>query len=103
MDRFSELSRDHNPIHKTTHPQAERCVHGAFLNAVVSGIIGTKMPGPGTIVLSQEFSFPSKCVVDEEIDMCVKLIENRKIIKVSYTFRQCDKVVFDGTAKLIRK
>lgn len=102
VDRFSEISGDHNPIHKATHPAEKRCVHGAFLNALVSGIIGTKLPGPGCVVLSQEFQFPAKCVVDKEIEMCVRLVEERKIIKVDFTIKQCDNVVFEGTARLIK-
>lgn len=102
VDRFSEVSGDHNPIHKSGHPADRRCIHGAFLNAIISGIIGTKMPGPGCVVLSQEFTFPSKCVVDEEIKMCIRLVEQRKIMKVEYTCKQCDKVVFEGTARLIK-
>lgn len=103
VDRFAEVSGDHNPIHKASHrPIEQRCVHGALLNALVSGIIGTKMPGPGCMVLSQQFSFPAKCVVDKEIELLVKLIENRKIMKVSYSIVQCDNVVFEGTAKLIK-
>lgn len=102
VDRFAEISGDHNPIHKSTHPMDRRCIHGAYLNAIISGIIGTKMPGPGCIVLSQEFTFPTKCVVDKEIEMCVRLIERRKIMKVEYTCTQSDKVVFEGTAKLIK-
>lgn len=102
VDRFADVSGDHNPIHKATHPIEHRCVHGALLNALVSGIIGTRMPGPGCIVLSQQFAFPAKCVVDKEIELLVQLIESRKILKVAYSVTQCDKVVFEGTAKLIK-
>lgn len=102
VDRFAEISGDHNPIHKATSSSDKRCIHGAFLNAIVSGIIGTKLPGPGSIVLSQEFKFPTKCVVDQEIEICVRLVENRKILKVVYEFKQYDEIVFAGTAKLIK-
>lgn len=102
VDCFADISGDHNPIHKSTHPVEQRCVHGALLNALVSGIIGTKMPGPGTVVVSQTFTFPAKCVVDQEIELNVRLIENRKIMKVAYSVTQSNIVVFEGTAKLIR-
>lgn len=101
VDRFAEISGDHNTIHKATHPIEKRCIHGALLNALVSGIIGTKLPGPGCIVISQEFKFPNKCTVDKEIEMLVRLVEDRKIMKVAFIFKQSDSVVFEGTAKLI--
>lgn len=71
------------------------------MNGLVSGVIGTYMPGPGTIVVSQSFSFPHKCVVDKEIEINVEVIERRKIIKVAYECRQDEKIVFTGTARLI--
>lgn len=97
---FSELTGDHNPIHKTTH-NPEAIVHGAYLNGIVAGIIGTKFPGPGTIVVEQNFSFPNKCICEKPIDFHIQLTEARKILKVSYECSQNDKIVFRGNAKLI--
>lgn len=76
-------------------------VHGAFLNGIVAGLIGTRLPGPGTIVLSQNFSFPSKCSTDEPIEITIELTDVRKIIKIIYECRQSDNVVFQGDAKLM--
>lgn len=100
VDHFSEVSGDHNPIHKTGSPQP--IVHGAFLNSIVSGIIGTQFPGPGTMVLSQQFTFPNKCYPDEPIDIVIELLEARKIMKVRYEITQSDNVVFHGTANLLK-
>lgn len=100
LDTFSTLSGDHNPIHKENLAH-KPLVHGAFLNAIVAGVIGTKLPGPGTIVVSQTFSFPSKCFVDLPIDVTVELSEIRKIIKVKFKCCQSDNVVMDGEARLI--
>lgn len=101
VDRFAELTGDHNPIHKSTHPEAKRLVHGALLNGLVSGVVATKLPGPGTIIISQAFSFPHKCVVNKNIEIVIYLIENRKIMNISYECTQDGLVVFKGTAKLI--
>lgn len=101
VDRFAEVSGDTNYIHSTECPPEKRCVHGAFLNAIVSGIIGTKLPGPGSIVLQQDFAFPNKCVCDVEIVISVRLIENRHIKKIAYECKQNDKSVFTGTANIV--
>lgn len=100
LDRFSDVTSDHNPIHKPAEHH-KPLVHGAFLNGIVAGLIGTRMPGPGTIVISQNFSFPTKCVTDVPIDILVELIDVRKIVKVRYECKQFDKVVFEGQAKLL--
>lgn len=101
VDKFAAISGDNNFVHTLQCPSEQRCIHGALLNGLVSGVIGTKLPGPGSIVVAQKFSFPNKCVVDEEITITVKLIENRKIKKVQYECKQCGNTVFIGSADLI--
>lgn len=103
LDQFSTLTADYNPIHSTDTPVNERKVHGALLNAIVAGIIGTQIPGPGTIVLSQQFRFPNACRVDKDVNITVRLINERKIALVEYECRQEDEIVFIGEAKLLIK
>ncbi|CAO1417443.1 unnamed protein product, partial [Diamesa tonsa] len=83
LDVFSELTGDYNPIHKTSN-NSEAIVHGAYLNGIVAGIIGTKFPGPGSIVVEQNFSFPNKCLCEKPINFHIELTEARKILKVTY-------------------
>lgn len=103
VDAFAKLTGDTNYIHSNECPPERRCVHGAFLNAIVAGIIGTKMPGAGSIVLKQELVFPQKCVCDEEITITVRILENRHIKKIAYECRQKGLPVFTGTANIIVK
>lgn len=100
---FAKLTGDTNYIHSNECPPERRCVHGAFLNAIVAGIIGTKMPGAGSIVLLQEFVFPQKCVCDEEITITVRMLEDRHIKKIAYECRQKGLPVFTGTANIVVK
>ncbi|KAF5302709.1 hypothetical protein FQR65_LT08451 [Abscondita terminalis] len=101
VNNFSKLSGDNNPIHFKSKEEYG-VVHGALLNGLVSGVIGTKLPGPGTLVLSQTLHFPNKCFCNENIAITVKLIEFRKIIKVEFECKNEDtnKVVLYGDAKL---
>nr|CAD7440313.1 unnamed protein product [Timema bartmani] len=48
-------------------------VHGALLNGLVSGVIGTKLPGPGTKVLSQSLEYPNSCYADEEVSITIEI------------------------------
>lgn len=61
---FTELTNDTNPIHQDP---VNGIVHGAFLNGLVSGVIGTKLPGSGTIVVEQHLKFPKPCYVNNEV------------------------------------
>lgn len=101
LDAFSKITGDHNPIHKRSPDNQKPMVHGAFLNSIVAGLIGTRLPGPGTMVLSQNFSFPAKCFADEPVEILIELLDVRKIIKVSYECKQGGNVVFQGDARLM--
>lgn len=99
LDSFSKLTGDFNPIHQQ---QARNSfVHGAFLNGMVAGLFGSKLPGAGTIVISQTFKFPSKCSINNPILIKIEILEVRKLIKARYECTQAEKVVFEGEAKLI--
>jgi acyl dehydratase len=105
---FGALCGDDNPVHSSGVPAGDGrrvLVHGAFLNSLVSGVIGSKLPGPGAIVVGQNLRFPRPCLVDEEVTIEVEVKEVRKIVEV--TFRCVvnsdseSKVVMEGNAKLI--
>lgn len=101
IKEFSELSGDFNPVHFDSEHQ-KPVVHGALLNSIVSGVIGTKLPGPGTLVVAQTLHFPNKCYVDETVRVEVKLLEKRKILKVEFTCRvDNNKIVLYGDARLV--
>ena len=104
LAKFTELSGDDNPIHAVNGPE-RALVHGALLNSLVSRVIGTELPGPGSVVVAQTLNFPNKCYVDEEVEVTVEMVENRKIVTVKF---RCEvpergKVVLWGDAKLIIK
>lgn len=98
---FAELTGDYNPIHVES---ARNIAHGALLNGLVSGIIGTKLPGPGTIVIEQNLTFPKPCYAGDTVEVTVKIVSIRKIVMCTYMcIANGDKVVMEGEAKLMRK
>jgi len=103
IENFAKISGDTNPVHFQSDSQQRAVVHGAFLNGLVSGVIGTKLPGPGTLVISQNLNFPNKCFGGESVKITVKLVENRKIIKVDFVceVEEQKKVVLHGDARLV--
>ncbi|XP_032592837.1 uncharacterized protein LOC6564056 [Drosophila grimshawi] len=103
LETFAQFTGDYNYIHSTDIPIDERRVHGALLNAVVAGIIGTKLPGPGTVVLEQNFKFLKPCRIETDTVVTVRLLQARKISTVEYECRQHDDVVFAGNAKLLTR
>lgn len=60
--RYAEISGDTNPVHvdeeyaRTTR-FGRRVAHGMLTAGFISTVLGTKMPGPGTIYLGQSLRF----------------------------------------------
>lgn len=98
---FAQLTNDFNPIHINS---TKNIVHGALLNGLISGVLGTKLPGPGTIVAEQFLKFPHPCYVGDTVEIKVQIISVRKIVKCAYTIiANGDRIVLKGEAKLIIK
>ncbi|SPP84536.1 blast:Armadillo repeat-containing protein 7 [Drosophila guanche] len=103
LEQFAQFTGDHNYIHTLELPVEERRVHGALLNAVVAGILGTTLPGPGTVVLEQSFKFLKPCRIETDTVVTVRLLQSRKISTAEYDCRQNDEIVFAGNAKLLTR
>jgi 3-hydroxybutyryl-CoA dehydratase len=62
IDSFAAVSGDTNPVHldeayARTTPFQTRIAHGMLSGAFISAVLGTKLPGPGAIYLSQALKF----------------------------------------------
>lgn len=96
---FAELTNDYNPIHINS---SKNIVHGAFLNGLLSGILGTKLPGPGTVVVEQIIRYPKPCYVGDTVEISVLITAVRKIVKCKYTcIANSERIVMEGEAKLV--
>jgi acyl dehydratase len=59
---FAEISGDRNPIHLSEHfaartPFKSRIAHGLYTASLISAVLGTRLPGPGAVYLSQTLKF----------------------------------------------
>ncbi|CAB0008482.1 unnamed protein product [Nesidiocoris tenuis] len=100
VESFAKLSGDFNPIHFT---DKKPIVHGALLNSFLSGVIGTKLPGPGTILSSQNFRYPNPCYAEDIIVIQVSVERLRKITTCEYRIsrKSDDATLMEGSAKVI--
>ena len=63
MVGFAEVTGDRNPIHLSEHfaaktPFGTRIAHGLYTASLISAVLGTRLPGPGAIYISQTLEFP---------------------------------------------
>lgn len=96
---FAKLSGDYNPIHIDS---SKNVVHGAFLNGLLSGVIGMKLPGPGTVIVEQIIKYLAPCYAGDTVETTVEIISVRKVIKCKYIIiANAERIVLKGEAKLI--
>jgi len=66
---FAQLTGDRNPIHLSEHFAAKtqfgkRIAHGLYTASLISAVLGTRLPGPGAVYISQTLNFraPDPCI-----------------------------------------
>lgn len=99
INDFARLSGDTNDIHSGDRP----LVHGVYLAGLVSGVIGTKLPGKGSVLVSKSLRFPNACYAGDHVKIEVEIQSIRKLIKCGFWCSVGDKVVMEGTANVINK
>jgi len=88
---FAKLSTDNNPIH-LDHEYAKTSifkqviVHGSLVASLFSAILANKLPGVGTIYLSQSLNYKAPCFLGDIVEASVEII-NIRSDKPIYTLR----------------
>jgi 3-hydroxybutyryl-CoA dehydratase len=99
---FAGVSGDTNPIH--LHEGFAKTTHGMLSGSFISTVIGTKLPGPGAIYVSQTMNFMAPVLIGDTITAfatitAIDAAKRRVTLKT-----QClngDKVVIDGEAVVL--
>lgn len=106
---FAGITGDLNPLHVDAIEAADsvfgrRVAHGMLVSSLFSTVIGTSMPGKGTIYLSQECKFLKPVYFGDTISAYVRvlrLLENRRAELLTEAYNQSNVQVISGTAKVI--
>ena len=103
---YADLTGDHNPIHvedafakKTKFHQ--RIAHGGILFGIVSMVLGDKMPGIGTIFMSQLVNFHAPVFINDKVTVVVTItaLLPKHVAKLStIATKQDGTVVMDGVS-----
>jgi 3-hydroxybutyryl-CoA dehydratase len=109
LHMFARLTGDANPIHLDESYAAEtrfkrRIAHGMLSAAYISAVLGTKLPGPGCIYISQTLNFRAPVHIGDEVTATVRisdLIENRKRAIFACACAVGDKIVVEGQAVIL--
>jgi acyl dehydratase len=86
VDSFARLSGDVNPLHLDDGFGQQRgfrgrVVHGALVNSYISRILGTELPGPGCLWLSQSTRFTRPVYVADPIEVVVRVVHKSESLR----------------------
>jgi 3-hydroxybutyryl-CoA dehydratase len=103
---FAELTGDRNPIHLSEHFAAKtsfgsRIAHGLYTAGLISAVLGTRLPGPGAVYVSQTLNFRAPVRIGDTVEVTVTVAEldaQRQRARLSCVCRVGDAVVLDGEA-----
>jgi enoyl-CoA hydratase len=109
---YAKTSGDANPVHfdkeyaKMT-PFGKPIVHGLLVASLFGGLLGSKLPGKGTIHLGQTLKFIKPVYVNEEVIAKIEIISIRSdkpIITFDVTCTKEDgEVAITGEAVVVYK
>jgi len=106
---FAGISGDTNPVHLNHEFAAEtifegRIAHGMLTASFISTVIGTKMPGPGCIYVSQNLRFKAPVRSGDTVTATctvTKLIPEKRFIELKTVCIVAGKPVVDGEATIM--
>jgi len=107
---YAGITGDFNPAH-INQLEAEKTIfkgriaHGMLTAGLISAVLGTKLPGQGTIYLGQELKFTKPVKFGDTIKAEVEVVEiipekNRVKLKTICT-NQNNEVVLEGMATVL--
>jgi 3-hydroxybutyryl-CoA dehydratase len=106
LQKFGDVSLDHNPVHfdeayaKSTM-FGGRIAHGMLTASLFSGLLGMRLPGPGTIYLSQTLKFKAPVRLGETAVATItvkEIIAEKKRVILDCVCKVGDTVVLEGEA-----
>ena len=103
---FSAVSMDTNPVHLDADAAkasifGERIAHGMLSASLISAVLGTRLPGPGSIYMRQSLRFAAPVKIGATVHATVTITAlnpDRKRATLSTVCTVGDEVVIDGEA-----
>jgi hypothetical protein len=94
IDDFARLSGDHSRVHMDAEfARANgfrgRVAHGALLGALVSGVIGTELPGDAGLLHELHLTFRRPCCEGDDIEIRATVAEVHDVLQLI----SCDVVI----------
>lgn len=107
---YAGISGDLNPAHIDAESAkkgmfGERIAHGMLSAGFISCVLGTQLPGPGTIYLGQELKFTKPVRIGDTVTATAtvteRIVEKNRLILDTIVTNQKGEVVIKGKATVM--
>ena len=103
---FAKVTGDRNPIHLSEHFAAKttfgtRIAHGLYTASLISAVLGTRLPGPGAIYISQTLNFSAPVKIGDTVEVVVEVVElvpEKFRARLACACKVAGEIVLDGEA-----
>ena len=107
---FSKLTSDKNPIHfddeyASTTRFKKTIVQGPMVVSLIGGILGSHLPGPGTIYINQETKFLKPLYINETVTAWVEVVkirEDKPVVTLkNWVEKEDGEIVLEGESVIL--
>jgi 3-hydroxybutyryl-CoA dehydratase len=106
---YAAVSTDTNPTHLNAEfaavgPFKERVAHGMLSAGLISAVLGTQLPGPGTIYMGQTLHFRAPVKIGDTVTATVEVTEiavEKKRAKLKTVCTVAGRTVIEGEATVL--
>ena len=100
---FADITGDNNPIHLNEEEAKKtvfksRVVHGMLTGSFISAVLGTKLPGPGTIYLEQILKFKKPVYINDTVTVKVTVSD---IINEEKGIYRLDTIIENSVGEIV--
>ncbi len=107
---FARISGDGNPVHLNDEFAkgtmfGGRIAHGMLVAGLISAVLGTMLPGPGAVYLSQQLRFRAPVRPGDQVTARARVTEwnseKGRVTLLTDVINQEGRVVIEGEARLV--
>ncbi|MDR2160892.1 MAG: MaoC family dehydratase [Desulfovibrio sp.] len=108
--KFADVSNDHNPLHldeafaKTTS-FGRRIAHGMISAGLISAVLGSRLPGMGTVYITQSLKFRRPVFLDDTLtawaEVREKIDAKKRVVLNTWVENQNGDTVVEGEALVL--
>lgn len=109
IDQFASITGDNNPVHLNAAYAAKtrfkaRIAHGMLGAGFISAVLGTKLPGPGAIYISQSLAFKAPVKIGDTVvakATVTEVVVEKKRVRMATVCSVGETTVLEGEAMLL--